>query len=217
MTNDDFHLAELRSEYMLNGLTEEDTGSDPIVHFARWLGDAITAQLPEPHAMALTTSTPDGYPSARMVLLRGFNAAGFVFYTNYESRKGGELKANPRAALVFFWPELQRQIRIEGIVAQVAGEESDAYFASRPRGSQIGAWASYQSQVLPDRVTLERRVEQLEEQFRDKPVPRPLHWGGYRLQPTAIEFWQGRASRLHDRLRFRRLENDEWLRERLSP
>jgi pyridoxamine 5'-phosphate oxidase len=217
MTNYDFRLSELRSEYMLNGLTEEDTGSDPIAHFARWLGEAIAAQLPEPLAMALTTSTPDGYPSARMVLLRGFDAAGFVFYTNYDSRKGHELQANPRAALVFFWPELQRQIRIEGTVAHVAAEESDAYFASRPRGSQIGAWASQQSQVLPDRATLERRVEQLEALYHDQSVPRPPHWGGYRVQPAVIEFWQGRASRLHDRLRFRRLKNGEWLRERLSP
>lgn len=217
MTNNDLHLSELRSEYMLNGLSEEHAGSDPIAFFARWLGDALAAQLPEPHAMALTTSTPDGYPSARMVLLHGFDTAGFVFYTNYESRKGSEIEANPRAALVFFWPELQRQIRVEGTVAQVAVEESDAYFASRPRGSQIGAWASHQSQVLPDRATLERRVEQLEAQYRDQAVPRPPHWGGYRVEPAAIEFWQGRASRLHDRLRFRRLENGEWLRERLSP
>lgn len=217
MTNHDLRLSELRSEYMLNGLTEEDTGDDPITHFARWLGEAIAARLPEPLAMALTTATPDGYPSARMVLLRGFDATGFVFYTNYDSRKGDELQANPRAALVFFWPELQRQIRVEGSVAQVAAAESDAYFASRPRGSQIGAWASHQSQVLPDRATLERRVGQLEAQYHDQPVPRPPQWGGYRVQPAAIEFWQGRASRLHDRLRFRRQEDGEWLRERLSP
>lgn len=217
MTNHEYRLAELRSEYMLNGLTEEDSGTDPLTHFARWLGDAIAAHLPEPNAMTLATSTPDGYPSARMVLLRGFDTEGFVFYTNYDSRKGRELEANPRAALTFFWPELQRQVRIEGTVSHVTAEESDAYFAGRPRGSQIGAWASQQSQVLPDRTSLERRVEELETLYQDQPVPRPPYWGGYRLLPAVIEFWQGRASRLHDRLRFCRLDTGEWLRERLSP
>ncbi len=162
MTNPQNRLAQLRSDYMLKGLTEEDAGPDPLAHFGRWLDDAIAARLPEPNAMTVATSTPDGAPSARMVLLRGFDADGFVFYTNYESRKGDELRANPRAALVFFWPELQRQVRIEGDVVQVTAEESDAYYASRPRGSQIGAWASRQSQVLPDRAALEQRVAELE-------------------------------------------------------
>jgi pyridoxamine 5'-phosphate oxidase len=217
MTDHDHYLAELRSEYMLFGLTEEDAGDDPIAHFSRWLGDALDARLPEPHAMTLATSTPDGYPSARMVLLRGFDAAGFVFYTNYDSRKGNELLANPRAALIFFWPELQRQVRVEGTVAPVSPEESDAYFASRPRGSQIGAWASRQSQVLPDRETLERRVMELETLYQDQAVPRPPNWGGYRVRPAVVEFWQGRASRLHDRLRFRLRDSGAWVRERLSP
>ena len=217
MTNAQNRLAQLRSDYMLRGLTEEDAGPDPIAHFGRWLDDAIAARLPEPNAMTVATSTPDGAPSARIVLLRGFDADGFVFYTNYESRKGDELRANPRAALVFFWPELQRQVRIEGDVVQVTAEESDAYYASRPRGSQIGAWASRQSQALPDRATLERRVAEIEALYDGRPVPRPPHWGGYRVHPLHVEFWQGRVSRLHDRLRFRRLKSGEWLRERLSP
>lgn len=217
MTNPQDRLARLRNDYMLNGLTEEDAAADPLLQFGRWLDDAIAARLPEPNAMTVATSAPDGAPAARMVLLRGFDDNGFVFYTNYESRKGDDLRANPRAALLFFWAELQRQVRIEGNVVRVTAEESDAYFASRPRGSQIGAWASRQSEVLPDRAALERRVVEIEALYAGRAVPRPPHWGGYRVHPLRIEFWQGRASRLHDRLRFRRLKGGEWLRERLSP
>lgn len=210
-------VAALRKEYMTQGLSEGEMDRDPFRQFAVWFDAALAAHLTEPNAMALATATPDGRPSARMVLLKGFDEHGFVWYTNYESRKGNELAANPHAALVFFWAELSRQVRIEGPVTSVAPEESDAYFHSRPRGSQIGAAASHQSQVLPSRELLERHAAELEAQYAGQEVPRPSNWGGYRLAPTLIEFWQGRPNRLHDRLRYRRLEDGSWLIERLSP
>ncbi len=210
-------VAALRREYMVQGLSESDVDPDPLRQFQRWFDAALAANLLEPNAMTLATATPDGRPSARMVLLKGFDQRGFVWYTNYESRKGGELAANPCAALVFFWVELSRQIRIEGRVTLVTPEESDAYFQSRPRGSQIGAAASHQSQVLPGREPLEQRAAELEAEFEGRPVPRPPGWGGYRLAPIVIEFWQGRPDRLHDRLRYRRLEEGGWQIERLSP
>lgn len=166
--------------------------------------------------MTLATATRDGHPSARMVLLKGFDARGFVFYTNYESRKGGELEQNPQAALVFFWVELERQVRVEGRVERAAPAESDAYFASRPLGSQIGAWASAQSRVIAGREPLERRTAELEDEYAGREVPRPSQWGGYRVVPHVIEFWQGRPSRLHDRLRYRQKDGG-WIVERLSP
>jgi len=210
-------VAALRREYMAQGLSERDVDPDPFRQFQRWFDAALAANLLEPNAMTLATATLDGHPSARMVLLKGFDQRGFVWYTNYESRKGGELAVNPYAALVFFWVELSRQIRIEGSVTQVTPQESDAYFQSRPRGSQIGAAASHQSQVLPSREPLERRAAELEAEFAGREVPRPPDWGGYRLAPTVIEFWQGRPDRLHDRLRYRRREGGDWLIERLSP
>lgn len=210
-------VAEMRKEYMRRGLSEDELNADPFRQFQMWFDQALAASLPEPNAMALATATRDGRPSARMVLLKGYDARGFVWYTNYESRKGGELEQNPRAALVFYWPELERQVRIEGDVTQLTGAESDAYFASRPRGSQIGAWASNQSQILTGREPLEQRAAELEAQYTGHEVPRPPFWGGFRLAPTLIEFWQGRPSRMHDRLRYRRLENGGWLVERLSP
>jgi pyridoxamine 5'-phosphate oxidase len=167
--------------------------------------------------MTLATAAHDGKPSARMVLLKGFDQNGFVFYTNYESRKGHELDENPRAALVFYWPELERQIRIEGRVEKLAQDESDAYFASRPLGSRLGAWASRQSEVISGRQVIESRLQELETEYKDRAIPRPPHWGGYRVRPEAIEFWQGRPSRLHDRLRYRKLEDGRWVIERLSP
>ena len=210
-------VAELRKEYMLNGLHEADLNRDPIDQFRVWFDQALAAGLPEPNAMALATATLDGRPSARMVLIKGVDARGFVFYTNYESRKGRELAGNPYAALVFYWAELERQIRIEGHVERVSAAESDVYYHSRPPDSQIGAWASAQSEVIPNREVLEQRVDELAAQYADGQVPRPPHWGGYRVVPYSIEFWQGRPSRLHDRLRYMRHQDGGWLIERLSP
>ncbi len=208
--------AELRKEYMRRGLSESELDPDPIRQFQRWFDEAASAGLIEPNAMTLATATRDGHPSARMVLLKGFDARGFVFYTNYESRKGGELEQNPQAALVFFWVELERQVRVEGRVERAAPAESDAYFASRPLGSQIGAWASAQSRVIAGREPLERRTAELEDEYAGREVPRPSQWGGYRVVPHVIEFWQGRPSRLHDRLRYRQKDGG-WIVERLSP
>jgi len=210
-------LAELRQEYSQQGLQESEVDRDPIIQFERWFNQALEAQLQEPNAMTLATVTTEGRPAARVVLLKGFDHRGFVFYTNYTSRKGQELAQTPFAALVFWWVDLERQVRIEGAVEKVAAQESDAYFHSRPRGSRLGAWASDQSQVVADRAALEERLRTLEEKYRDQEIPRPPHWGGYRLIPSVIEFWQGRPNRLHDRLRYSRQEDNHWLIERLAP
>jgi pyridoxamine 5'-phosphate oxidase len=177
---------------------------------------AIHAGLHEPNAMTLATATPEGLPSARIVLLKGFDERGFTFFSNYDSRKGRELAENPTAALVFFWVQLERQVRIEGQVERVTDQESDAYHASRPRGSQLGAWTSWQSEVIAGREVLEERLHEFTERFGEGPVPRPPHWGGYRLVPEVIEFWQSRPNRLHDRLRYRKTAGG-WIIERLSP
>jgi pyridoxamine 5'-phosphate oxidase len=197
-------------------LREADCDPDPMRQFGNWFDQALNATLPEPTAITLATATPDGKPSARIVLLKVIDASGFVFFTNYLSRKGRELAGNPAAALVCFWAELERQVRIEGVVEKVTAAESDEYHASRPRGSQLGAWCSEQSETVAGRGPLEARLRELEDRFRDSAVPRPPHWGGYRLRPDSIEFWQGRPNRLHDRIRYR-LAGGSWTVERLSP
>jgi len=206
------------SEDGSHGLTEADLDPDPIEAFRAWLAEAVAAELPEPTAMVVATATPEGVPSARNVLLKALDRRGFVFYTNRTSRKGTELAANPRAALVFLWKGLERQVLVTGRVESVDGDEADAYFATRPRGSQLSAWASRQSSVVAGRETIETWWAEAEEKFWDTPVPRPPFWGGYRVVPDTIEFWRGRPSRLHDRLRFRRSSPTEaWVLERLSP
>jgi pyridoxamine 5'-phosphate oxidase len=211
---------ELRREYTREPLLEADVAADAIEQFGRWFAEAQLHQVPESNAMTLATADSSGIPSARVVLLKGFDEKGFTFYTNYTSRKGRELEANPRAALVFYWEPLERQVRIEGTVEKVDRAESEAYFRIRPRGAQIGAWVSQQSEALESREELDRRASQLEASFRDQPVPLPQYWGGYRLVPTAIEFWQGRPSRLHDRLQYLRRDDAAgggWTLRRLSP
>jgi len=210
-------IAELRKEYTLAGLEEKDLDPNPMKQFAKWLDEAVEAKLPEPTAMTLATATREGKPSARIVLLKRFDNSGFVFFTNYESRKGKELTENPTAALVFHWIELERQVRIAGSVSRVLREESGAYFHTRPAGSQISAWASRQSEVIPSRSILERNAERFEEEFRGKEIPLPLGWGGFSVKPSEIEFWQGREDRLHDRLRYSFRKNGTWNIERLSP
>ncbi len=209
-------LADLRRDYARAALSESDVLPDPIAQFRLWLDQAIAAQLPEPTAMSLATVSSDGHPSARMVLLKAADARGFVFFTDHRSRKGRELEATPRAALCFFWPELERQVRIAGPVEHIARADSAAYFRSRPIGSQLGAWASHQSSPLASREELEQRLIEVGARFGDEDVPLPEHWGGYRVIPQEIEFWQGRPSRLHDRLMFRRRDGG-WELVRLSP
>ena len=206
----------LRKEYTRAGLHEADMDPDPIVPFHRWFENVIDADLHEPNAMILATATSEGRPSARTVLLKGYDERGFVFYTNYEGRKAEELESNPACALLFYWGERERQVRIEGHAGRLPNEESDAYFASRPRGSRLGAWASEQSRPVEDRSVLEERVRSLEAEYEGREILRPPFWGGYRVEPDSVEFWQGRENRLHDRLVYWRT-TEGWKMERLQP
>ena len=201
---------------MTDGLDEKTIDRDPIKQFQTWFNDAFEAKLPLPEAMTLATATPDGKPSARMVLLKQVDHDGFVFYTNYNSDKAEQLDENPYAALVFYWAKLDRQVRVEGSISRTSREESLGYFATRPRESQIGAWASEQSEVISSRAELEQRAEELEKQYRDREIECPEHWGGYRLKPERIEFWKSRIGRLHDRILYQR-EGDAWTITRLAP
>ena len=209
-------IAELRKEYARESLDIKDVARDPMAQFERWFEEALNAGFTEPNAMTLATADGDGRPSARIVLLKGFDARGFVFFTNYESRKGNELAENPQAALLFHWVELERQVRIEGQVEKVSAQESDNYYRTRPSGSRLGAWASPQSRVVARREDLEERWAGFAARYGDDP-PRPAHWGGYRLSPDLLEFWQGRVSRLHDRVRYRREGLGVWRIDRLAP
>lgn len=209
-------LAELRQNYSMGGLSESEAGGDPFALFRMWFEQAMAAGVAEPNAFVLATADESGSPSARLVLLKALDDRGFTFFTNYDSRKGREMDANPRAAMVFPWHALERQVRIEGAVEKVTAAESDDYFANRPLGSRLGAWASAQSTLIPDREFLERRHAELMARYPDGNVPRPEHWGGYRVLPACIEFWQGRPSRLHDRILFT-LRDGRWVKNRLSP
>ena len=209
-------VADLRREYSQTGLHESDAHRDPIEQFRRWFDEALSANLYEPNAMTLATATRAGRPSARVVLLKGFDERGFVFYTNYEGRKGRELEENPYCALVFYWGELERQVRVEGWASRISREESDAYYRRRPRGSQLGARASAQSRPVVEREALEGRLRELEREYEGREVSRPDFWGGYRVKPREIELWQGRENRLHDRLVYRR-SGEGWEIQRLQP
>lgn len=210
-------LADLRREYASRALTESDALDDPIQQFSLWFGEALKSELLDTNAMTLATASREGGPSARIVLLKGFDEAGFVFFTNYESAKARDLDNNPRACLLLFWAALERQVRVTGRVSKTSAHESETYFQSRPFESQIGAWASAQSRTLHDRAALEARYAELAAKYAGGPVPLPPFWGGYRVAPETIEFWQGRKSRLHDRLLYTRQPNGPWSRSRLAP
>jgi len=210
------NIEDIRTDYRLLELDEKQVDKNPLIQFSTWFEQAVQANLEEVNAMTLATVDPNGMPNARIVLLKDLEDNGFIFYTNYESNKGRELAANPKAALVFFWPALQRQVRINGFVEKVNTETAEHYFQSRPIGSQFGAWASPQSQVITDRKVLEENLQSVVEKYKDQTIPKPPHWGGYKVIPTLIEFWQGRTSRLHDRILYTKV-GDKWKIERLAP
>jgi pyridoxamine 5'-phosphate oxidase len=209
-------IADIRKDYKLQSLSENDTAENPFVQFEKWWADAIASNIDEVNAMTLATVTAEGKPSARIVLLKGLKPNGFEFYSNYNSNKAQQIAANGHVALVFFWKELERQVRVEGAIEKISEEESNTYFLSRPISSQIGAWASPQSSVIANRDILEQNVEKFEKQFSENTMQRPPHWGGFIVKPTSIEFWQGRSSRLHDRILYT-LQNESWLKSRLAP
>jgi len=210
-------IADLRREYTLAGLRRHDLDPDPIRQFQKWFQQAVEAGAVEPSAMTLATAAPGGVPSTRIVLLKGIDERGFVFYTNYESRKGKDLATNPQAAVVFFWAELERQVSVIGITNKLSREESEAYFKTRPRGARLGAWASRQSEVITNREALEQRFQEFEQKYPGDNIPLPSYWGGYVLGPQRIEFWQGRPNRLHDRFAYTKQPGGDWAIERLSP
>ncbi len=210
-------LSAIRKEYRLQSLSEDDVDTNPIQQFEKWFQQALASEIEEPNAMTLATSTTDGKPSARIVLLKGIKENGLVFFTNYESKKGNQIHDNPYACLVFLWKELERQVRIEGKVKKISEPESDKYFASRPLESRIGAWSSPQSTVIESREILDNNVTYFTNKYPSQNIPRPSYWGGYILHPTLIEFWQGRINRLHDRLQYTINENGQWKIERLAP
>ena len=210
-------IADIRRDYSLKTLIETEVAENPFLQFADWWQQAIESEIDEVNAMTLATASLEGVPAARIMLLKGYDEKGFVFFTNYESAKGLQLAENPRVALLFFWKELERQVRITGMAEKVSTTESDEYFLSRPTGSQIGAWASPQSHVIENRSWLENRVKELEAKFSTEKLARPSHWGGFRVKPVIIEFWQGRSSRLHDRIQYTLQDNNSWKIERLAP
>ncbi|MGZ5246131.1 MAG: pyridoxamine 5'-phosphate oxidase [Flavitalea sp.] len=210
-------IADIRKDYILSSLSENDVEKDPMVQFERWWAEALNSDIIEVNAMTLATASAEGVPSARIVLLKGFDKDGFIFFSNYESFKGKDLQENPRACLVFFWKELERQVRITGVVNKLDEAANDEYYYSRPVGSQIGAIASPQSHVIENREWLEKRVNDLQNEFSNKKITRPAYWGGYIVQPVSVEFWQGRESRLHDRIQYTLQEGGNWMIERLSP
>ena len=210
-------IASIRRDYSLQTLDESEVAANPIEQFAIWWKEAVSSEIDEVNAMTLATVGADGAPAARIVLLKGYDANGFVFFTNYESKKGQDLLEHPVAALVFFWKELERQVRISGTVEKIAADESDAYFQSRPEGSKLGAWASPQSTVISSRKVIEAQLESYQQAYHQQAIPRPPHWGGYRVVPHTIEFWQGRSSRLHDRIQYKKDAADNWIISRLAP
>lgn len=211
------NLADIRKEYILQTLNETDVETDAIKQFGAWWQQAVNSGIDEVNAFVLATATPDGEPSARVVLLKGYNEQGFIFFTNYESNKGRAISSNPRVSMVFFWKEIERQVRIEGVAEKISNEESDHYFAVRPLGSQVGAWASPQSTVIESRAVIEENAARYQQHFEGQRIPRPPHWGGYLVKPMRLEFWQGRSSRLHDRLLYSRLDAENWEIKRLAP